>query len=141
MRSRLSELCSQIVRVEAGMGEDTRCAVLLASLVYDAADPYAVRMTIQQARGPVTWIFARQLLAAGLDGVSGRGDVEVRSEGEDTVVIWVGSPSGQNEMRIPRDGVQRFLDATEDIVPLGGEAGCIDWDPVIARLLGGVADA
>ncbi|MBO0832005.1 MAG: SsgA family sporulation/cell division regulator, partial [Actinobacteria bacterium] len=51
---------------------------LVASLYYSADDPYAIRMAFHVgADEPVEWIFARDLLAVGLECPAGEGDVQV----------------------------------------------------------------
>ncbi len=51
---------------------------LVASMCYSADDPYAIRMAFHVgADEPVEWIFARELLSAGLRGPAGEGDVQV----------------------------------------------------------------
>jgi hypothetical protein len=51
---------------------------LVASLYYSGRDPYAVRMAFHVGTDePVEWIFARDLLAAGITSRQGEGDVQV----------------------------------------------------------------
>src|SRR5579875_1992683 len=51
---------------------------LVASLYYSGQDPYAVRMAFHVGTDePVEWIFARDLLAAGISSRQGEGDVQV----------------------------------------------------------------
>src|SRR5437879_43187 len=51
---------------------------LVASMYYCGADPYAVRMAFHVGTDePVEWIFARDLLAAGIKAREGDGDVHV----------------------------------------------------------------
>src|SRR5579863_8878099 len=51
---------------------------LVASLFYSDSDPYAVRMAFHVGTDePVEWIFARDLLAAGIESRQGEGDVHV----------------------------------------------------------------
>src|SRR6202453_5315006 len=51
---------------------------LVASLYYTGRDPYAVRMAFHVGTDePVEWIFARDLLAAGIKSRQGEGDVQV----------------------------------------------------------------
>ena len=47
---------------------------LVASMYYSGKDPYAVRMAFHVGTDePVEWIFARDLLAAGIESRAGRG--------------------------------------------------------------------
>ena len=51
---------------------------LVASMYYSGSDPYAVRMAFHVGTDePVEWIFARDLLAAGIESRQGDGDVQV----------------------------------------------------------------
>src|SRR5713101_7408122 len=51
---------------------------LVASVYYSGSDPYAVRMAFHVGTDePVEWIFARDLLAAGIESRQGEGDVQV----------------------------------------------------------------
>src|SRR5579859_928926 len=51
---------------------------LVASMFYSGSDPYAVRMAFHVCTDePVEWIFARDLLAAGIESRQGEGDVHV----------------------------------------------------------------
>src|ERR1700758_2155058 len=50
---------------------------LVASMYYSGSDPYAVRMAFHVGTDePVEWIFARDLLAAGIESRQGNGDVQ-----------------------------------------------------------------
>ena len=47
-------------------------------MFYSGSDPYAVRMAFHVGTDePVEWIFARDLLAAGIESRQGEGDVHV----------------------------------------------------------------
>ena len=47
-------------------------------MYYSGKDPYAVRMAFHVGTDePVEWIFARDLLAAGIESRQGEGDVQV----------------------------------------------------------------
>src|ERR1700757_2282989 len=51
---------------------------LVACMYYSGSDPYAVRMAFHVGTDePVEWIFARDLLAAGIESRQGEGDVQV----------------------------------------------------------------
>src|SRR5206468_10192152 len=50
---------------------------LVASMFYSGSDPYAVRMAFHVGTDePVEWIFARDLLAAGIESRQGEGGVQ-----------------------------------------------------------------
>src|ERR1035438_427136 len=78
---------------------------LVASLYYSADDPYAIRMAFHVGMDePVEWIFARDLLAAGLTEPTGEGDVRVwpAAMGNHRVLnIRMSSPFGQAPFEAP----------------------------------------
>ncbi|MEU0794721.1 SsgA family sporulation/cell division regulator [Amycolatopsis sp. NPDC005961] len=109
---------------------------LALELVYDTADPWAVRFTVAGR----TWLFARDLLASGCNEPTGDGDVEVRPDtGGDVsrMVITLSSPTGLAEVAVPRGDVESFLDTADSLVPAGHEY--IDWAIEWARLTGPAA--
>ena len=127
---------------------------LVASLYYSGSDPYAVRMAFHVGTDePVEWIFARDLLAAGIDARQGDGDVRVwpsaqscaESDGlevigdastEGTVLnIELSSPFGQAHFEAPAQAMAAFLHRTYQIVPAGQESGYIDIEAELNDLL------
>ncbi|MBB5852511.1 SsgA family sporulation/cell division regulator [Amycolatopsis umgeniensis] len=114
-------------------------ATTRANLVYDAADPWAVTLTVRGGDNWVPWVFARSLLtdamtAGGsmLDRV-GDGDVRITVRGTH-VLLELDSPSGHAYLRLSRADVDRLLDQAEQLVPEGAEA--LDWDQEMALLAG-----
>jgi len=72
---------------------------LVASLYYSAGDPYAIRMAFHVGSDePVEWIFARDLLAVGLECPAGEGDVQVwpaDDHDKELLNIALSSPFGE----------------------------------------------
>ena len=121
---------------------------LVASLYYSRRDPYAVRMAFHVGTDePVEWIFARELLAAGMQGRHGEGDVHVWpsarscedadslevSEPADAAEVAVlnielSSPFGQALFEAPARALSAFLRRTYQIVPAGRESDFVDVD-------------
>jgi hypothetical protein len=108
---------------------------LVASMFYSAEDPYAVRMAFHVGTDePVEWIFARDLLAAGMTAPSGEGDVRVwpspseaeGSHGETALNIVLSSPFGQAHFEAPMQAMAEFLRRTYDAIPAGREGDHID---------------
>ena len=114
---------------------------LVASLYYSGRDPYAVRMAFHVGTDePVEWIFARDLLSAGIESRQGEGDVQVwpsarscaeadgldvigAADTEGTVLnIELSSPFGQAHFEAPAQAMSAFLDRTYQIVPAAGKA-------------------
>lgn len=109
-----------------------------AILHYDAAEPYAVTATFRTADGDITWLFARDLLADGLEHLAGDGDVAVwpaHTQGVDRVSIALTSPDGQALLEADRPALLGFLHATYQVVPSGQESEHLDVDAAIAALL------
>ena len=129
---------------------------LVASMYYSGSDPYAVRMAFHVGTDePVEWIFARDLLAAGIESPQGEGDVQVwpsqmscadvgdldvpgqaetRDAGGKVLNIELSSPFGQAHFEAPAQAVAAFLRRTYQIVPAGRESGYIDIDAELADL-------
>jgi hypothetical protein len=119
---------------------------LVASLSYSGNDPYAVRMAFHVGTDePVEWIFARDLLAAGIESRQGEGDVQVwpsepvdSEEGaNDGIVlnIELSSPFGQAHFEAPAEAMSTFLRRTYQIVPAGKESTFVDIESELNELL------
>jgi hypothetical protein len=112
---------------------------LVASLDYCADDPYAIKMAFHVgADEPVEWIFGRELLAAGLEGPVGEGDVQVWPDdvdGADILNIALSSPFGEAHFEAPRTELADFLQSSYGIVPAGAESDYIDVDDELDGLL------
>lgn len=110
-----------------------------ATLHYDRDDPFAVRMTFPAPATlegvEVCWTFARELLAAGLRGPEGYGDVRVRPYGYDRTVLEFHAPEGTAVVHVRSGEVRRFLEATGDLVPAGLEHLQLDLDHRLAELM------
>ncbi|GAA2143870.1 SsgA family sporulation/cell division regulator [Kitasatospora kazusensis] len=124
-----------------------RCALLRVSLRYRAADPFAVRMGFpaeysldaETAAGPgaeVEWVFARQLLATGLDLPSGLGDVHVRPAHGRHTMVELRAADGVALLRFDERELRRFLRHSYLAVPEGDELLHVDADRALAQLLG-----
>jgi hypothetical protein len=127
---------------------------LVASLYYSASDPYAIRMAFHVGTDePVEWIFARDLLAAGLESRQGDGDVHVwpaakscaMTDGLDVIGgadvdgavlnIELSSPFGQAHFEAPAQAMSAFLQRTYRVVPAGKESAFIDIETELSDLL------
>jgi hypothetical protein len=112
---------------------------LVASIDYRADDPYAVKMAFHVGTDePVEWIFARELLAAGIEGPAGEGDVQVWPEdtdGSDILNIALSSPFGEARFAAPLSATAEFLRSTYGIIPAGSEGDFIDLDAELDELL------
>jgi hypothetical protein len=115
-----------------------------ALLSYEAADPFAVRITFgDTGSGPgaaddgVTWLVGRDLLRVGLDRPAGDGDVRVwpASATADVLFLHLRAPSGEALFELSRATLSAFLRETEALVPAGSEAAVLDLDDELAALL------
>ena len=119
---------------------------VLASITYDAADPFAVLVTFHTGgeRGTVEWRFARQLLTDGVTRLVGEGDVKVwptRSEGAAAVCLSLCSPSGEALFEVSLTELVEFLTRSYAAVPTGSEHEYLDIDAELALLLWTDGDA
>ncbi|HEX4831176.1 MAG TPA: SsgA family sporulation/cell division regulator [Trebonia sp.] len=124
---------------------------LVASLYYSSEDPYAIRVAFHVGLDePVEWIFARDLLANGIKGRDGLGDVrvwpgpatagrgvaaELVAGGEQVLHIELSSPFGEAHFEAAIREVSDFLRRTYRIVPTGEEGGFVDVEAELANLL------
>jgi hypothetical protein len=126
-------------------------------MYYSGKDPYAVRMAFHVGTDePVEWIFARDLLAAGIESRQGEGDVHVwpspvsvaetgdldligAAEPQETqgkvLNIELSSPFGQAHFEAPAEAMSAFLQRTYQIVPAGQERRHIDIETELNELL------
>ncbi|MGW3510419.1 SsgA family sporulation/cell division regulator [Streptomyces sp. NPDC000994] len=126
--------------VEARLVSATpRMPSIPATLRYDRRDPFAVRMTFPAPATlegvDVCWLFARDLLAAGLREPEGDGDVRVRPYGFDRTVLEFHAPEGTAVVHVRSGEIRRFLEATSELVPLGLEHLQFDLDHDLAELM------
>jgi len=117
---------------------------LVASLYYSCEDPYAIRIAFHVGLDePVEWIFARDLLANGLEHRDGLGDVRVwpgpgtagGSTADQVLHIELSSPFGEAHFEAAIGDVSDFIRRTYQIVPDGAEGGFVDVEAELANLL------
>jgi hypothetical protein len=112
---------------------------LVASLSYRGDDPYAVSMAFHVGTDePVEWIFARALLAEGMERPAGEGDVHAwPTPGRDggLLNIALSSPFGEALFEAPAVAIAAFLQRTYEAVPAGHEGDFVDIEGEIDQLL------
>ena len=117
-----------------------------AALVYDCADPFAVRIAFGDigddsgavdADEGIAWLVSRELLQAGLDRPSGDGDVRVwpTASAGDVLFLHLRAPSGEALFEMSRAVVAGFLRQTEALVPSGSESELLHLDDELHVLL------
>jgi hypothetical protein len=124
--------------VTTGTGE----ATLDAELRYDPADPFAVSLAIGVECGdPVVWIFARDLLSAGVGSPQGEGDITIEPDfasdmdSDERMLRLTLATDCLATMLVPSGPVVEFLVETFTVVPTGSELDRVDLDAEIAALL------
>ncbi|MEV7181641.1 SsgA family sporulation/cell division regulator [Kitasatospora sp. NPDC093679] len=100
------------------------------------AEPYTVYLDNHiDLDAPITWVFARDLLATGLTEWAGTGDVCVHpAAGDRTVFITLTGENSTAVLRVDASHIRTFLAHTERIVPSGTEEGHLDVDRFLRRL-------
>jgi len=126
--------------VQAGLiTSDGQVQDVPASLRYRRDDPLAVRACFPPraslAGADVAWVFARDLLAAGLEEAVGEGDVHVRPFGPLVTVLEFHAVAGTAMVRMETAELRRFVEQTYDLVPAGHEHLYLDVDRDLANLL------
>ncbi|WP_416237092.1 SsgA family sporulation/cell division regulator [Streptomyces sp. RB17] len=113
---------------------------LCMGLRYEPGDPYAVRAAFHplgEGR-TVEWVFGRDMLAQGLTGHVGQGDVRMwPTGGPDRGVLSVAlsSPAGSALLEITTQDLAAFLEETYSVVRPGSESEQLDLDAELAMLL------
>jgi hypothetical protein len=119
----------------AGLGRD-----FVARLGYRPEDPFAVRLTfppeVSLDGTERAWTFARDLLAEGLRGPAGVGDVHVWPYGPHLTVVELHSPAGAAMIRLRSVGVRAFLGRSYAAVPEGAEDARADLALLLVTLVG-----
>ncbi|MET7764570.1 SsgA family sporulation/cell division regulator [Streptomyces sp. NPDC005393] len=114
-----------------------------ACLRYERDDPFAVRISFPPAASldgsAVEWTFGRELLAAGLRGPAGNGDVQIWPCGPHHTVLEFHAPEGMAMVQFTTGDLLRFLGRSYAIVPEGSEIGELDLDDGLASLLNDAA--
>ncbi|MFI2611440.1 SsgA family sporulation/cell division regulator [Kitasatospora sp. NPDC018619] len=124
-----------------------RSVRLRVVLSYLPEDPLAVRMAFpaefsldEPAERPdtedIVWVFARQLLSAGIELPTGAGDVHVRPAVGRRTMVELRAPEGTALLQYDTADLRRFLWRSRLAVPEGEEHLHLDADRALAELLG-----
>lgn len=133
------ETCERTIRLRLTLDDEEACGTgeVTAIFSYASDDPYAVRASFDG--GPV-WVFAREILSAGLLAPAGIGDVRAWPstldgvEG-DAITLFLASPDGQAFLTAKQFDVRKFLEATLALVAEGEESEFLDIDAGLNVLL------
>jgi hypothetical protein len=112
---------------------------LAAELRYDKSDPYAVAACFLAGETQVQWVFARDLLKAGIHQPTGDGDVHIwpclDSLGHAATIIELSSPDGEALIQARTDELYEFLAEAEALVRSGTEGDHVDVEGALVNLL------
>nr|WP_180218299.1 SsgA family sporulation/cell division regulator [Streptomyces albus] len=115
---------------------------LTPALRYDTGDPLAVRLVfpaeISLDGEEVAWAFSRDLLAEGLLGPAGEGDVHICPCGQQRTVIELHAGEGVAVLEFPAADLRDFLRRTYEAVPPGAEGALLHLEEGLDALLRGV---
>ena len=137
---------SSTVSAELGIrliGPRETAVPLTAGLHYCPEDPYAVRIAFHVGLDePVEWTLGRELLAMGVAGPAGLGDVKVWPAADSVsdlrgvvLNIELSSPYGEARFEASAREVSDFLRRTYRVVPQGRESERFDIEDKLADLL------
>ena len=128
-RTPLSELRTSLHFLSAPPEDSTvECAFR-----YGADDPLAVHLELRVSAGtPITWVVGRDVLSAGVKGLSGDGDFKVwpsRAQSDAPLLyLRLERPRGRATFAADLTEVHRWLEHTYELVPAGEEDALLDWD-------------
>ena len=112
---------------------------LAAELRYDTSDPYAVAACFLAGETEVQWVFARDLLKAGIHQPTGDGDVHIwpclDAQGHAATIIELSSPDGEALIQARTDELYDFLAEAETLVRSGSEGDFVDVESALLNLL------
>jgi hypothetical protein len=102
------------------------------TLHYRSSEPYAVQAWLQsEGPGPTAWLFARDLVSAGLAHAVGEGDVRIwpiADAGRDTVRLAMRSDEGDVLVELEAADVAEFLQLTRAVCREGNESAHLNLD-------------
>ncbi|MGW6793165.1 SsgA family sporulation/cell division regulator [Streptomyces chartreusis] len=135
--------CAELDCVLQLVAPSGRIIPVSARFSYRLWDPYSIHVEFSIAgRLPVSWVFARDLLAEGTVRPSGLGDVRIWPGGSlrsGFLCLELSSPDGRAVLTVPAEVVMPWLESTYRMVPAGREGASIDLESELSRLLGEVA--
>lgn len=109
-----------------------------AELRYRVSDPYAVTVAFEVGPGGwLDWVFGRDLLAEGLAGAAGEGDVRIYRDARDpaVVVFELDSPFGRATTEGVAADLMAFLGQSYGVVRPGTEGSFLNLDEMVDLLL------
>lgn len=136
----MNETVSATIPLEVVCDVNGGSGWLSATFTYTTADQVAVSIAFCDCSSAErdedrTWRIARDLLADGLHGPAGTGEVQVwpRMGWPERVAIVLESDDGRAEFSVSRQALDRFLIRSFNLVPRGSER--VDVDGLLRQLL------
>lgn len=123
---------------------DATVLPITAELMFEAADPYTVRIAFSGEHSTSTWLIGRELIGQGLlaDAAhpAGSGDVKIwRDADPEYLLIALNGVEGDALLAGPAHPFKRFMEATIALVPFGAEGERMEAE--ISRLIVTLLDA
>ena len=117
------------------------CGFIKVQLSWEESEPLLMEVDfIHPGEQVVTWTIGRDLMASSLEelGVHGKGDVQIVNLGAPDILLTIFPEDEEREtdITIPRQPVQKFLEATLEALPLGGEDVEEELDEFLSSVLG-----
>jgi hypothetical protein len=100
---------------------------------YRSDDPHAVTLRFHASDQESTWVVGRELLSEGLTAPAGIGDVRLRPEHGDVLVLDLFTEDSHAVFHLSSHELHRFLESTYAVVPAGSEV--LDFELLLKDLL------
>ncbi|MEU9382059.1 SsgA family sporulation/cell division regulator [Streptomyces sp. NPDC048279] len=131
--------------VNARLCKSGSSAMTDIDLRYRHDDPLAARIVFTDPStldgSEVTWVFARDLLADGLHGPAGEGNVRIFPFGTEHIMIEFQEAQQTTILELAHTAVRNFLSRTYEAVMAGEEFGHLNMDSALAAFFDGDAGA
>lgn len=136
------ESVTAVLMLRMAAADEQGTAIVPTLFRFDPGASLEVRLVFHcDTPEPIEWVFSRSLLAAGLRGPAGRGDVRLRPhlcpDHGPVLRLMLASPHGEAVLEAPAPGVAAWLDRTCALVPPGSEVSPRLSDEDLRRLTGG----
>ena len=103
-------------------------------LQFRSDDPHAVTLRFHTSDQESTWLVGRELLSEGLTSPAGIGDVRLRPDHGDVLVLELFTEDSHAVFHLSAGELGRFLDSTYAVVPAGREV--LDFDLLLRSAAG-----
>lgn len=111
-----------VYRTEAEVSDSELFETLPLTFKFYKSDPLAVSLVFEQNGDEIPWQVSREMLSKGLGCEVGSGDVSfwpLPDRYDNRMAIWLESDEGSAYLTVESAHVERFLDLTEELLPMG----------------------